>query len=426
MPPLTNPTTSKYSQFVDDMLGGVGWRDLQMDGSRRDDERDIEITDVRCVVIEGNFPWNLIKVETSAGEYGLGEAFPGPASEYIEFLRPGLVGQNPFDIDRLTEHMTQLLSGLGGSLGYSQAAVSGIETALFDVVGKLVDLPAYQLMGGKYRDAVRIYCDCHAGEALAESSDADPREIYSPASYADAAREVIDEGFDALKFDLDVRIEDADTATRRLSNDAVEHKLAIVEAVREEIGADPALAFDLHWNFSVETAERIARGLEEYDLAWLEDPVPPEGVDSHRKVTAAASTPILAGENLTRVEGFLPFLTEQAVDIIAPDLQKAGGLLEFRKIATVADAFDMPVAPHNISSPVGTMASVHACATVPNAFALEWHAREVEWWDDLLVREEPLIEDGEIAVPEAPGLGIELDTEVAAEHTAPGEEMFEL
>jgi len=96
-------------------------------------------------------------------------------------------------------------------------------------------------------------------------------------------------------------------------------------------------------------------------------------------VTEATTTPVLTGENLTRVEGFLPFLTDQAVDVIAPDLQKCGSLVEFRKIATLADAYDVPVAPHNVSSPVGTVASVHACATVPNAFGLEWHAREVEW-----------------------------------------------
>ncbi|WP_225333540.1 mandelate racemase/muconate lactonizing enzyme family protein [Halomicrobium urmianum] len=417
MAPGTEPTDSKYRGLVDDMRGGVGWRDLRTPDARRADERDVEITDVRCVVVEGNFPWNLIAVETDAGEYGLGEAFPGPASEYVAFLRPGLVGENPFDVDRLVEHMTQLLSGLGGSLGYSQAAVSGIETALIDVVGKLTGLPAYQLMGGKYRDAVRIYCDCHAGDA----PDADPREIYSPESYAAVAREVVDEGFDALKFDLDVRTEAADTATRRLSNDAVEHKVEVVRAVRDAIGSSPALGFDLHWNFSVETAERIARGVEDADLAWLEDPVPPENVDAHRAVTDSTSTPILAGENITRVEGFLPFLTEQAVDVIAPDLQKAGGLFEFRKIATVADAFDVPVAPHNISSPIGTMASVHACATVPNAFALEYHAREVDWWDDLHGRDEPLIRDGEIQVPEEPGLGIDLDPDVVREHAAPGE-----
>ena len=416
---------SKYRQLVADMTGGVGWRDLRADDLRRDPDRDVEITDVKCVVVEGNFPWNLIKVETDAGEYGLGEAFLGPAGEYVEFLKPGLVGENPFDVDRLVEHMTQIVSGLGGSLGYSQAAVSGVEIALWDVAGKLVGLPAYQLFGGKYRDAVQIYADCHAGENLAAAADADPRDIYAPASYAEVAREVVDEGFDALKFDLDVKIEDADTATRRLSNDAIEHKIDIVDAVREEVGYGPTLGFDLHWNFTVETATKLARGVEEYDLDWIEDPVPPENVEAHRKVTESTSTPILAGENLTRVEGFMPFISAQAVDVVAPDIQKCGGLLELRKIATVADAFDIPVAPHNISSPVGTLASVHACATVPNAFALEWHAREVEWWDDLYAGP-PLIEGGEIQVPEDPGLGIDLDADAVAEHAAPGEDAFEL
>ena len=415
---------SKYRGLVADMTGGVGWRDLRADLEHAP-ERDVEITGIESCIVEGNFPWNLIKVETDAGEYGLGEAFPGPAGEYIEFLEPGLVGQNPFDVDRLTEHMTQLVSGLGGSLGYSQAAVSGIEIALWDVVGKLTDLPVYQLLGGKYRDRVEIYCDCHAGENLAAAAEADPREIYTPESYAGVAREVIDEGFDALKFDLDVKVEDADTATRRLSADAIRHKIDIVEAVREEIGYGPTLGFDLHWNFTVETATKVAQGVEEFDLDWIEDPVPPESAAAHRKVTESTTTPILAGENLTRVEGFVPFFTEQAIDVAAPDIQKCGGLLEFRKIATVADAFDVPTAPHNISGPIGTIASVHSCATVPNAFALEYHAREVDWWDDLHTSD-PLIEEGSIEVPEEPGLGIDLDTDTVAEHVAPGEEAFDL
>jgi L-alanine-DL-glutamate epimerase-like enolase superfamily enzyme len=142
-------------------------------------------------------------------------------------------------------------------------------------------------------------------------------------------------------------------------------------------------------------------------------------------VTESTSTPILAGENVTRVEGFVPFLTQQAIDLVAPDIQKCGGLLELRKIAALADAFDVPVAPHNISSPVGTMASVHVCATVPGAFALEWHAREVDWWDDLHTGSDPLIEDGVIAVPEEPGLGIDLDYDVVSEHLAPGQEPLE-
>jgi galactonate dehydratase len=417
---------SKYRQLVADMMGGIGWRDLRETDQRRAPDRDVEITDIKTAVVEGNFPWVLVKVETDADVYGLGEAFPGPAGEHVEFLKPGLVGQNPLDIDRLTEHMTQLLSGLGGSTGYSQAAVSGIEIALWDIAGKLTGLPVYQLLGGKYRDEVQIYADCHAGENLAEATSQDPRDVYSPESYAEAAREVIDEGFGALKFDLDVKIEDADTATRRLSRPAIQHKVDIVRAVREEIGYEPTLGFDLHWNFSVETATKIAREVEEYDLDWIEDPVPPESAETHRKVSESTSTPILAGENLTRVEDFLPFFSEQALDVAAPDIQKCGGLLEFRKIATVADAFDVPIAPHNISSPIGTMASVHVCATVPNAFALEWHAREVPWWDDMHTKNADLIQDGAIDVPEEPGLGVTLDPDTVEAHLAPGEELFEL
>jgi len=416
---------SRYRTLIPGMSGGVGWRDLGADDRRRHPDRDLEITDITCTVIEGNFPWNLLIVETDAGTYGVGEAFPGPITNYVEYLKPGLVGENPFDVERLVEHMTQLLSGSGGSLGYSQAIVSGIETAIWDIVGKETGLPVYQLLGGKYRDAVRIYADCHAGEALSEMADADPREIYSPDAYARVAETVVDEGFTALKFDLDVMVEPADTATRRLSTDAIEHKVEIVEAVRSAIGTEPVLGFDAHWNFTAETATKLARRLEPFEIDWLEDPVPPESVDAHRQVTESTSTPILAGENWTRVEGFLPYITDQAVDLIAPDIQKCGGLLEFRKIATVADAFNIPVAPHNISSPVGTIAGVHVAATVPNAFTLEWHAREVDWWDDLHTGD-ALIVDGRIQVPEAPGLGIELDLAVVNEHLAPGEDELAL
>jgi len=416
---------SRYRTLVPGMSGGVGWRDLTADDRRRHPDRDLEITAISCTVVEGNFPWNLIAVETDRGTYGIGEAFPGPITNYVEYLEPGLVGENPFDVERLVEHMTQLLSGAGGSLGYSQAIVSGIETALWDIVGKETGLPVYQLLGGKYRDAVQIYADCHAGQALSEMADADPREIYSPEAYASVAEDVVDEGFSALKFDLDVKVEPADTATRRLSSEAIDHKVEIVKAVRSAIGREPVLGFDVHWNFSTETATKLARRLEPFDIDWLEDPVPPESVDAHRKVTGSTTTPILAGENLTRVEGFLPFITEQAVDIIAPDIQKCGGLLEFRKIATVADAFNIPVAPHNISSPVGTVASAHVAATVPNAFTLEWHAREVEWWDDLHTGED-LIVDGQIQVPETPGLGLELDVSAVNDHLAPGEAALEL
>ncbi|HET7323010.1 MAG TPA: mandelate racemase/muconate lactonizing enzyme family protein, partial [Halococcus sp.] len=189
-------TDSKYQHLVTEMKGGIEWRDLRDSGMARDPNRDVNITGLTCHVVGGNFPWNIITVETDAGVTGVGEAFTGPISEHIEYLEPGLIGENPYDIDRLAEHMTQLLSALGGGVGYSQAAVSGVETALWDVVGKLTDLPVYQLLGGKYRDSVRIYCDCHAGEHL-DTGDHTSVEAYDPEAYADAAEDVIDEGFDA-------------------------------------------------------------------------------------------------------------------------------------------------------------------------------------------------------------------------------------
>lgn len=416
-------TRSRYEQLVTEMNAGVGWRNLSDDGMRREPTRNVEITAVENRVLGGNFPWNLVTVETDAGVRGYGEAFCGPISEHIDYLEPCLVGENPYDVERLTEHMTQTLSGLAGGEGYSQAAVSGVETALWDLAGKLTELPVYQLLGGKFRDAVDIYCDCHAGEHLSEA-DEDPHEKYDPDVYADVAEEVVSEGFDALKFDLDVAPGDTDTATRRLSNAAVQHKVDIVDAIRNRIGMEPTLAFDLHWSFTVETALRVARKLEPYDLAWLEDPVPPENADSHRRVTEGTQTPILAGENLVRVEGFLPFFEAGAIDIAAPDIQKCGGLSEFRKISTLADAYGVPVTPHNVASPIGTMASVHACATVPNAFALEYHARDVDWWDDLHTNDS-LIEDGQIALPEEPGLGIDVSIDAINERLAAGEEPLE-
>ncbi|MFB6105330.1 MAG: mandelate racemase/muconate lactonizing enzyme family protein, partial [Halobacteriaceae archaeon] len=285
----------------------------------------------------------------------------------------------------------------------------------------------YELLGGKFRDEVRVYADTHGGEPLGafESGSVSPRKIYTPDSYAEAAREVVDEGFTALKFDLDVKTRrDVDTAARRLDNDAVEHKVSLVEAVREEIGYDVDLGMDLHWNFTVETARRIGRKLEEYDLAWLEDPVHPDNVDGHRRLTQALDTPILTGEQLVTAAQFEPYAREGAMDIAAPDVCKAGGLGAMVEIADLCDRVNVPVSPHNVASPVGTIAGAHVGAAIPNFFALEYHAAEVPWWEDLVDRtgeSGDVIQDGVVPVPEGPGLGIEIDPDVAAEHLLEGE-----
>jgi gluconate/galactonate dehydratase len=376
--------------------------------------RDATITDVQTAMVDGNFPWTLVRVYSDAGAVGTGEAYWGAGvPELVERMTPFLVGENPLDLDRLYEHLVQRMSGEGSLGGVTVTAISGIEIALHDLAGRLLDVPAYQLLGGKYRDEVRVYCDCHAG---AESQ---------PASNADEAERVVDElGYDALKFDLDVPSgHERDRANRHLGPSEVAHKAAIVEAVTERVGDRADVAFDCHWSFGRGSATRLARALEPYDVWWLEDPVPPENHAVQREVTRSTSTPIAAGENVYRKHGHRTLVTTGAVDVLAPDLPKVGGMRETRKIADLADAYYLPVALHNVSSPVGTMASAHLAAAIPNALAVEFHAYELPWWGDLV--EELVVDAGRIAVPDGPGLGVTLDLDAVEAHLVEGETGFD-
>jgi len=390
--------------------GGVPWMDFTDEESHRPAERDIAITEVSTMVLQGNFSWGIVQVRTDAGITGYGEVHGNGPQD------PGrLEGQNPLDINRVRDIMWE--------------PGPGVEMALWDIKGKLLNVPVYELLGGKYRDAVQVYCDTHGGESLgeAQSGTVDPRDVYTPESYAEAAREVVDAGFDALKFDLDVRTHaDVDTAARRLDNEAIDHKVSLVEAVREEVGYDIDLGFDLHWNFTVETATHLANELEEYDLGWLEDPVPPRKYGAHRRVREATSCPIMTGENLRDSGEFKEMLDAEGMDIAAPDPNNCGGLRNFRQIAHLCDLEGVPIVAHNICSPVATVAGAHAAASVPNFVALEYHAFDVPWWEDLVSRtgeSGDIIENGEIALPEGPGLGIEIDFDVASEHMVAGEEL---
>ena len=376
--------------------------------------RDVEITDVQTTMVDGNFPWTLVRVYTDAGVAGTGEAYWGAGvPELVERMTPFLVGENPLDVDRLYEHMVQKMSGEGSIGGPTVSAIAGVEVALHDLAGRILEVPAYQLLGGKYRDEVRVYCDCHAGD------EADP------ASNADEAERVVDElGYDALKFDLDVESgAEKDRANRHLRGPEVEHKAEIVREVTDRVGDRADVAFDCHWSFASGSAHRLAEAVEEYDVWWLEDPVPPENLDVQQEVTQRTTTPVAAGENVYRVHGHRRLLEEQAVDIVAPDLPKVGGMRETQKIANLADLYYVPVAMHNVSSPVATVASAHVGAAVPNALAVEFHSYELGWWSDLV--EENVIEDGRITVPETPGLGVTVDDDVVAEHMVAGETLFD-
>ncbi|PHQ45746.1 enolase, partial [Halorubrum sp. C3] len=236
---------------------------------------------------------------------------------------------------------------------------------------------------------------------------------------------VVDElGYDALKFDLDVPSGfEKDRANRHLRPGEIRHKAEIVEKVTERVKDKADVSFDCHWTFSGGSAKRLADAIEEYDVWWLEDPVPPENLEVQEEVTKSTTTPITVGENRYRVTELRRLIENQAVDIVAPDLPKVGGMRETRKIADVANQYYVPVAMHNVASPIATMAAAHVGTSIPNSLAIEYHSYELGWWEDLV--EEDVIEDGYIEVPEEPGLGLTLDMDTVEEHMVEGETLFD-
>lgn len=413
----------------------------------------MRITGITSAVIEANFDWTLVRVETDEDVSGLGEAFFGPGlPAQIREFADVLVGEDPRDIDRLYQKMRWAASA-GPIAGFGFHAISGIEAALWDLKGKLLGVPIWQLLGGRFRDRVRIYADCHAGHTLeslgpllqrrtpawtgSEPTGAqrgyfealpEEGEEFTPKAYADKAREVVASGFTALKFDLDVPVPGTaapDPYARALSGAQLDHLVALVEEVCAAVGPQVDVAFDCHWRFTVKDAVRLVKAVEHLPVAWIEDPTPPENPTALARVTRASATAVGCGENWYQREGFREPLALDALDIALPDLQKCGGLGEGKRIAELVDLHDLPVSPHNIAGPIGTMASAHVCAAIPNFHTLEFHAQDVPFFDELLAGGGPLIQNGSITVPDAPGLGVDVDLEVAARHAKPGERFFE-
>lgn len=368
----------------------------------------MKIVDIQTAKLDVGFKQVLVKVYTDEGITGLGEAYWGEGVREIiksEKMKRILLEQNPLDVNRLFSRMINFMSGEGSLAGSVVTAISGIEMALWDIAAKDLSVPLYRLLGGKYRDKIRIYADCHAGETD------------DPESWALKAKSVKDMGYTALKFDIDTPEHWKDDFNRCLSNTEIRVQAQKIAAIREAVGDDIDIAVDCHWRYSPKDAIKLANALEEYNLMWLEDPIPPGNVEAMYKVTSMSPIPICTGENLYLKYGFRRLIEKQAADILSPDVPKVGGILEFKNIAEMADTYFIPVAPHNISSPIGTMAEVHACASIKNFMVMEVHHLSVEapWWEDL-VKEKPLIKNGFINLPNRPGVGLELDEKEVSKH----------
>ena len=361
----------------------------------------MKITHIGSVLLKPT-GWVLIKVKTDEGITGIGEAYHGAGVHQIavdERLTRPLIGQDPRNVDKLFRDMMNSMSASGFYQGAVMSAISGIESALWDITGQAAGVPIWQLLGGKFRDKIRIYNDCHAGETE------------TPEAYAAKAREVEARGFTAIKFDIDPLPSRRDRYNRCISNDDIAHYVEVVTAVRESLDSNTDLAIDAHWFYAPVDILKIAHAFEDLDLLWLEDPIPPENIAAMEGVTKSTRTPICTGENFYTRFGFRDLIETQAADIISPDMAKAGGLLEGRRIADLADMYYIPIAPHNIGSPVQTVANCHVMAAVPNFLVLEFHHLDNAFWEGI-INEGPLIQEGHINVPNLPGLGVTLNEDL--------------
>ena len=415
----------------------------------------MRITRLSTAVLESNFDWTIVRIDTNEKITGFAEAFVGPGlATVIGEFAAILVGEDATSIDRLLRRLRA--SCVHASPGLTYHAIQGIEAALLDAIGKKFRMPVWQMLGGKYRDRIRIYADCHGGEALESITplvvprvphwmrtggepqrqskvslkhhgwDAAGQEDLRPEAYGRRAREMAERGFRILKFDIDVPTPyETDEYNRDLSAPEIEHMASLVAATRAAVGSEIGLAVDCHWNYGVQAAVELARAVEPYNLMWLDDPVPPENIRALGEVQRNTRTPIATGENHYFRLDFERLMVEAGLRVLAPDVQKMG-LWEGRKLADLADMHYVNLTLHNISGPLGTMAGVHLAAAIPNLIALEWHAASVPFFDKLVKSAEgPMVRDGKIAVPDAPGLGIELDLEEAYKYRKPGEKLFE-
>ncbi|HHE41919.1 MAG TPA: mandelate racemase/muconate lactonizing enzyme family protein [Dehalococcoidia bacterium] len=402
------------------------------------------ITKLSTAVVQANFEWTYVRIysDVDGGLYGSGECFPAPGLPgIIEEFSNVLVGEDFTNVEKLVEKMRWAASGAGSSAGIIWNAISGIEAALWDLKGKYLGLPVWQLLGGKFRDTVRIYVDCHAAGSLECLSPllqptppswgvAAPRNLSRQeiiAASAERAAEMAQRGYTAMKFDLDLPGTTFDQATGySITTGDIDWMVELTAAIREAVGPDVDVAMDAHWRYRPNEILQVAKQLEPYRLMWLEDPVPPHDEMSLAYLRQHTITPIATGENHQLRHGFWNLIVKDLVDVITPDLQKAGGLAEGRKIADMCTTANKSFAPHMIGSPIALMASAHMCLTIPNLLVCEFHAHDVPFFYELAQGDmSEWFQHGWVTPTDRPGFGIELNEDVGRRYRLPGTAWFD-
>ena len=412
----------------------------------------LKITDVRFTDIVGApMHCTLMKIYTNQGITGLGEVRDGGNRVYAEMLKSRILGENPCNVEKLFRRIRQF-----GGPARQGGGVCGVEIALWDLAGKAYGVPVYQMLGGKYRDRVRIYCD----------TDMEGKHTGKDMGLALKAR--MDRGFTFLKMDLGLGIlkeipgticaplglmeemnpleglswansavpEDLrETRNRAYDLFNVPHPFTgihvtekgldvleeYVRDVRAVIGYEVPLAIDHFGHIGVEDCIRLCRRIEKYNIAWAEDMIPWQYTDQYRRLSESTTVPVCTGEDIFLAEGFEPLLNARAVSVIHPDILTSGGILENKKIGDLAGRHGVAMAVHMAESPVSAYACVHSVAATENFYVLENHSVDVPWWDSLVLGgPEKIVENGFITVPDKPGLGLDdYNDEVIREHLHP-------
>ncbi len=392
---------------------------------------DLKITDLRYCVTTVLGRTAIIRIDTNQGIYGLGEVRDGADPRYALMLKSRILGENPCNVERIFKIIKQF-----GGQARQAGGVCGVEMALWDLCGKAYNVPAWQLLGGRYRDSIRIYAD------TPESQDLE--EFKKKVKYR-----TVDQGYTWLKMDVSIGVlrnvpgtlvnqkvwgtglaqwqgDYMSYANARhpftgiqITEKGLEVLAQRVADVRAVIGDEIPLSTDHYGHFDLNNMIRLGRAVEKYRLAWLEDMVPWQYTEQHKTITDALETPTLTGEDIFLLEYFKPLIDTHAVDIIHPDLASSGGLLETKRIGDYAEEKGIAMAMHQAGTPVSFMANVHCAAATQNFLALEHHSVDLAWWEGLVKTTDgrKLIDKGYAPVPlSAPGLGIELVEEEVKKH----------
>ena len=381
---------------------------------------DLKITDLKCGYIRGGHGL-FVKLHTNQDIWGCGEAVDATPGTYhlVKMLGAAIKGKSPLNVHRLHEDLRRQGFFRGAQSGMFVAVLSAIETALWDLTGKALGLPVYQLLGGKFRDRIRLYMDT----ALYQ------HRLPEPEKFAEAAREAKEMGFTAVKFDLDQANDPNkyDHYNWTASPAELQRMYDQIAAAREAVGPNIDICADMHGRYDAISGEKVAKLMEPLNLMWLEEPIPAENPDAYKKITDSTSTPICAGENLYLAHGFRHLLEIGAVDIVMPDLQKVGGLGEGQRIANLANLYYVPFAPHMVASYLGAMAAAHVCASVPNFMILEWqiYFHKNPMFEEIVDYQASEIVDGHIQLSNKPGIGVEINEEGMRKYAQEGVPFFE-